>query len=186
MKGFYFVVFAAAAMFVAACRPAAAPIAISNRPASINGVRQPGAPSKPVADMSWTNLDGSRQRIADHPNKVLILDLWATYCEPCRDEIPHLNSLQAKYGADRLQVVGLNVGGDEDRPKIKPFLDELKASYPAAIPEDALVAYISGSDDRIPQTAVFDKQGQLVLRVIGFDSTVRDQIDRAVATAIDQ
>jgi len=186
MKGMYLIVFAAAAMLVSSCRPAAAPIAISNRPASINGVRQPGAASKPIAEMSWTNLDGSRQRVADHANKVLILDLWATYCGPCREEIPHLNSLQAKYGEDRLQVIGLNVGGDDDRPKIKPFLEELKATYPAAIPEDALVAYISGSDDRIPQTAVFDRQGQLVLRVVGFDSTVRDQIDSAVATAIDQ
>lgn len=186
MKGFCLVVFVAFASFVSACRPAAAPVAVSNRPVSINGVRQPGEPVKPVAEMSWTTLDGDKERIADHSDKVLILDFWATYCGPCRDEVPHLNSLQAKYGSDRLQVVGLNVGGDEDKPKIAPFMKELNATYTVAIPEDALVSFVTGSDDRIPQTAVFDKQGRLVLKVVGFDPTVQNQIDRAVDTALNQ
>jgi thiol-disulfide isomerase/thioredoxin len=186
MKCLYLLIFAAVSMFVSACQPAAAPVAISNRPVSINDVRQPGEPSKPVPDMSWTMLNGDEGRIADHRDKVLILDFWATYCGPCRDEVPHLNSLQAKYGSDRLQVIGLNVGGDEDRPKIAPFMKDLNASYTVAIPEQALMDYMSKDDDRIPQTAVFDKQGQLVLRVVGYDSRVGDQLDRAVETALAQ
>ena len=186
MKSLYFIIFAAAAIFVSACQPAAAPVAISNRPVSINDVPQPGEPSKPLGDMSWTMMDGNEGQIADHRNKVLILDFWATYCGPCRDEVPHLNSLQAKYGADRLQVIGLNVGGDEDRPKIAPFMKELNATYTVAIPEQALMDYVSKDDDRIPQTAVFDKEGKLVLRLVGYDSRVGDQLDRAVETALAQ
>ena len=186
MKSLYFVIFAVVSMFVSACQPAAAPVAISNRPVSINDVRQPGEPSKPVADMAWTMLDGGEGRIADHRDKVLILDFWATYCGPCRDEVPHLNSLQTKYGIDRVQVIGLNVGGDEDRPKIAPFMKELNATYTVAIPEQALMDYMSKDDDRIPQTAVFDRQGKLVVKFVGFDSRVGDQIDRAVETALAQ
>jgi thiol-disulfide isomerase/thioredoxin len=173
------------AMF-ASCKPAAAPIAISNRPVSVNDVRQPQASSKPLGEMTWTAMDGSEQRVGDIQGKVLILDFWATYCEPCRDEIPHLNSIQAKYGANDLMVVGLNVGGDDDRPKIPAFVKELKVSYPVAFPDDELLTYVSGDDDRIPQTAVFDRHGNLVEKFVGFDPTVESRLDRAVETAMKQ
>jgi len=185
MRNFCLIIIAAVGLVVMACTPAAAPVSISEKPISINGIKQPGVPPKPIPDMMWTGMDGSRQRIADHRDKVLILDFWATYCGPCRDEIPHLNSLQAKFG-DRLQVVGLNVGGDDDKPKIPAFANELKVSYPIAFPEEALMSYISADDTRIPQTAVFDKRGNLVVKVIGFDDSVKNQIDRAVESVIDQ
>ena len=169
--------------FFLACRPAAAPVSISNRPVSINDVRQPGVPTKPVEQMSWTGTDGSERQIRDFRDRVVILDFWATYCEPCRREIPHLNSIQAKY-AGKLQVIGLNVGGDEDQPKVPAFVKELKVAYPVAYPEDALVLFIFGDESSIPQTAVFDRQGRLVLKVIGFDSQVQDELDDAVQQAL--
>jgi thiol-disulfide isomerase/thioredoxin len=175
-----------AVLAVSACNPAPPPVAVSNRAVSVNGARPPGTSTKPVADMSWTDMDGSEQKIADHKDKVLILDFWATYCPPCREEIPHLNSLQAKYGADKLVIVGLNVGGDDDRPKIPAFIKDLKVAYQIAFPEDDLLSYVSGDDDRIPQTAIFDKQGNLVEKFVGFDQTVKSRLDRAVETAINQ
>jgi thiol-disulfide isomerase/thioredoxin len=171
---------------IASCKPAAAPISISNRPVSVNDVRQPATPTKPVGEMTWTAMDGAEQRVGDLAGKVLILDFWATYCEPCRQEIPHLNSIQARYGADKVLVVGLNVGGDDDRPKIPAFVKELKVSYPVAFPDDDLLSYVSGDDDRIPQTAIFDRQGNLVQKFVGFDPTVQGQMDRAVESALRQ
>jgi thiol-disulfide isomerase/thioredoxin len=165
------------------CRPAAAPVAISNQPVSINNVRQPGVPPKPIEQMSWVTMDGTDQKMKELKGKVVILDFWATYCEPCKREIPHLNSLQAQYGADQLQVVGLNVGGDEDRPKIPAFLTDMKVAYPVAFPEDALVSYIFGDETAIPQTAVFDRSGKLVIKIIGFDERIRRELDAAVAQA---
>jgi len=186
VRTFAFITFLALLPLLTSCHPAAAPVAVSNRPTSINDVRQPDAPAKPVSDLTWTTADGSEQRIADHKDKVLILDFWATYCEPCKREIPHLNSLIAKYGADKLTIVGLNVGGDEDRPKIPAFMKELKVGYAVAFPEDELLTYVAGDDDRIPQTAVFDRQGNLVLKVVGFDPSVQRRLDGAVEAAISQ
>src|SRR6478672_8993878 len=170
----------------ASCKPAAAPISISNRPVSVNDVRQPATSSKPLGEMTWTAMDGNEQRVGDLQGKVLILDFWATYCEPCRQEIPHLNSIQTKYGANDVLVVGLNVGGDDDRPKIPAFVKELKVTYPVAFPDDDLLTFVSGDDDRIPQTAVFDRNGNLVEKFVGFDPTVQSQLDRAVETALKQ
>jgi thiol-disulfide isomerase/thioredoxin len=167
-----------------ACRPAAKPVSISNTPVSINDVRQPGVPSKPIPQMSWTTADAVPQKLKDYEGKVVILDFWATYCEPCKREIPHLNELQAQYGTDKLQIVGLNVGGPEDKPKIPAFAEEMKFAYPIAFPEDALSSYVFGASDAIPQTAVFDKKGQLKIKIIGFDDRIRSQLDTAIADAM--
>lgn len=173
--------------FALACRPAAAPVAISNRPVQINGgppTNVPTQPKKPLAEMTWVTADGQTSSFGSLSGKVVILDFWATYCPPCRDEIPHLNRLQARHGTDKLQVVGLNVGGDDDRPKIADFVKQYKISYPIAFPEDDLLDYVSGNDDRIPQTAVFGRDGKLVTKIVGFDENIRQQLDAAVERAL--
>jgi len=173
-------------LMLTACQRAAAPVSISSRPVTVNDEPQPGAPTKPLEEMTWTGADGQQQRLGDLRDRVVILDFWATYCPPCREEVPHLNSLQAKYGADKLQVIGLNVGGDEDAPKIPAFVKEMKVAYPMASPEDALVSYVFGDDDSIPQTVVVGRQGQVVLKVTGFGPQIRNELDTAVESAMNQ
>ncbi len=169
------------------CRPAAAPVAVSNVPRMQNGIPRtnlPMPPTKPLADLSWVTTDGQPATFGSLKGKVVILDFWGTYCPPCRDEIPHLNELQAKYGTEKLQVIGLNVGGDEDKPKIPAFVKEFKITYPIAFPEDAMLQFVCGDDDRIPQTAVFDPDGKMVTKIVGFDASVKKQLDAAVETAL--
>ena len=171
---------------VFACRPAAAPVSVGTKPVSVNGVPAndaPARPTKPVGEMSWTNFDGKIQKVKDLEGKVVLLDFWATYCPPCIEEIPHLMDLQTKYGTE-LQVVGLHVGGDEDRPKVPSFVERLKITYPLAYPEDALTAYVFGQQSAIPQTAVFDRSGKLVKKITGFSPEIKTELDQAVADAI--
>ncbi len=88
----------------------------------VSAAHWPGG-ARPAMDVtrttaqSWTTLDGRRVRATDFKGKVLVLDFWATYCPPCRDEVPHLNALQQRYAAQGLNIVGLHVGGGDDRPK---------------------------------------------------------------------
>lgn len=170
--------------FSISCRPAASPVSISNKPISINDVRQPGVPSKPVEQMSWTKFDGSSQKLKDLEGKVVILDFWATYCPPYLAGMSHLSELQDQYGAENLQVIGLHVGGEEVRPKIPQFLNKLKINYTLGYPEDALVNYVFGKEDAIPQTAIFDRKGQLVRKIVGFDEKIKVTLDASVAQAI--
>lgn len=184
MRSAVFCLFTFSLFLSAACRPAAAPVSVGDQPVSINDVPQPGVPSKPIEQMSWTAFDGQKVRMKDLAGKAVILDFWATYCKPCLEEIPHLKELQAKYGADNLAIVGLHVGGEEDRPKVPEFVERLDISYDLAVPEDALTQFIFGRQTAIPQTAVFNRKGELVRKIVGFDDRIKRDLDSAVEEAV--
>lgn len=134
--------------------------------------------------MSWTDQKERVQKVGDLKGKAVILDFWATYCEPCRREIPHLNALLAKHGADNLEIVGLNVGGSEDYPKIPEFLRTTKIDYLIAFPEEELNRFIFAERSDIPQTLVLDRKGNIVKKVVGFNPQIQAELDAAVEQAL--
>ena len=184
MQRSFLIVFIISSFFLAACSDAAAPVSVGNRPISINNVPQPGVPSKPIENMSWTDFDGKKATLGELKGKAVILDFWATYCLPCIEEIPHLKQLQEQYGKDNLAVIGLHVGGEEDKPKVPEFVERLSITYTLAEPEKALTNYIFGDQSAIPQTAVFDRNGKLVRKIVGFSDNIKIQLDEAVAKAV--
>lgn len=184
LSAFSFVIFSL--IVVSGCRPAAAPVAVGEKPISINDVPLKDAPRqawKPLAEMNWTTFDGNVQKMKDYQGKVVLLDFWATYCPPCIEEIPHLLELQATYPND-LQVIGLHVGGPEDRPKVPEFVERLKMTYPLATPEDELSRFVFGDDTAIPQTAIFDRNGKFVKKIVGFSDTIKKELDAAIQETI--
>ena len=195
MKLFCFLLLPLVFCLFTACRPSAAPVSIGNKPVSINDVRQtnvPMPPAKPLGEMKWTifngytNVDADERKLKDLQGKIVVLDFWATYCPPCLEEIPHLKELQSKYGRENLEIVGLHVGGEDDRPKVPVFVERLKIDYTLATPEDALTDFIFSTRNDIPQTAVFDRNGVLVEKFTGFDSTVKSRLDEAVERTVNQ
>ena len=136
------------------------------------------------ADLGWTLLNGQRARLADFHGKVLVLDFYATWCIPCRQSIPHLIELQNRDGSKGLQVVGLNVGGPDDRVKVADFAKEFPITYPLGFPDKAVTDFFLSDDDSLPQTFVFDRQGQLVKRLLGYDTTSAPQLEQAIESAL--
>jgi thiol-disulfide isomerase/thioredoxin len=132
----------------------------------------------------WTLLSGRRETLADYRGKVLVLDLYATYCPPCRDSIPHLISLQRRYGKEGLRVVGLNVGGPEDRQLVPEFVSLHGIQYDLGNPDDEFVSMISGGDTRIPRTYVFGRDGQLVESAVGYNEQIAALLEHAVQEAV--
>ena len=167
---------------------AAPPVAVGNKPVSVNDQPMRDAPTrplKPVGEMNWTTFEGTVQKLKDFPGKVVILDFWATYCPPCIEEIPHLMELKARYGDD-LVLIGLHVGGEEDRPKVPEFVEKLKINYPLATPEDALTSFIFGQESAIPQTAIFDRGGKLVKKIVGFSPEIKKELDQTIEQTVAQ
>ena len=134
--------------------------------------------------MGWTLVDGRRARVADFRGQVLVLDFYATWCAPCRKSIPHLSELQRHSSTHGLQVVGLNVGGPDDRVKVAAFAAEFNIPYPLGFPDKPLSDLFLSDDDSIPQTFVFDRGGQLVKRFIGYDDSMPKELERVIQSAL--
>ncbi len=147
--------------------------------ASAHGVEQ-----QQQSGAGWTLLDGRRETLADYRGQVVVLDLYATYCPPCRDEIPHLVSLQKQFGKQGLKVIGLNVGGPEDQRKVPAYVEELGIQYELGNPDDEFIYSLSAGETAIPRTYIFDRQGRLIDFTVGYDQTIAQRIDRAVNTAM--
>ena len=137
-----------------------------------------------LVSVGWTTADGQSQRPSDYAGKVLVLDFWATYCPPCREQTPHLIELQNRYGGQGLQVVGINVGGPDDQPEIPGFVKEFKITYPLGFPSEQMSQLYFSDNDAIPQTYIFDRKGRLVQRFIGYDSTMPAEVERIVKDAL--
>ena len=156
---------------------------ISSPPTGTTYPMPPTGAAASLANMGWES-NGNRSVFSEYKGKVLILDFYATWCAPCRDSIPHLIGLQKKYEAQGVQVVGLNVGGPGDEQLVPAFAKQFGIQYPLARPDEDLVTLLLADQNAIPQTFVFDRQGQLVQRFIGFGSDTGAYLDSAVETAL--
>ena len=136
--------------------------------------------------MGWVETNSQRSRLSDYRGKVLVLDFYATWCEPCRQSIPRLNGLQEQYGPAGVQVVGLNVGGPDDRIKVSAFAQEMKIQYPLGFPDKALTDLFLSDDQTIPQTFVFARDGALLKRFVGYDATTSADLETVIKTELEK
>jgi thiol-disulfide isomerase/thioredoxin len=161
----------------------------SSKTPVISGPPSTAYPMPPLSgnsllNMGWEHTDGTRSVFSDFKGKVLVLDFYATWCVPCRDSVPHLVELQKTFEEQGLKVVGLNVGGPGDAAEVPAFAKEFGIQYALAKPDEDLIGLLLSDSDAIPQTFVFDRQGQLLERLIGYDSELAQRLDRAIESAL--
>jgi len=110
---------------------------------------------------AWTlrDLDGREVKSADFKGKVVIVDFWATWCPPCRKEIPHYVEMQKKYADRGLVIVGFSV--DDGGPElVKEFSVQMKMNYPILM-ADAETAGLFGGVQGFPTAFVIDREGNV-------------------------
>lgn len=137
---------------------------------TIRFVRNPDA----APEFKLTTLDGKPLSLADSRGKVILLNFWATWCGPCRAEIPDLIDLQKKY-KDRLQVIGLVVDDDDQQAIIK-FAEGSGINYPLALASrDVRIQY--GGIGALPTLFVLDGEGRVVQKHEGLRDPVLYEVE---------
>lgn len=109
--------------------------------------------------------------LSKHQGKVVLVDFWASWCQPCRHSFPWLNAMQAKYG-DRLVVIGVNV--DRERVAADQFLKQVPAHFNVIFdPTGELASKYEVMG--MPSSFVFDTAGTLVEQHVGYRESLRDE-----------
>lgn len=115
-------------------------------------------------DFTLKRLDGTPLRLSDYRGKVVLLDFWATWCTPCREEIPRFVEWQRKYGAQGLQVIGISM--DDDSEAVKKFVRDFGVNYPVAIGDQELASRYGGILG-LPANIVIGRDGKMVSKHLG-------------------
>jgi len=152
------------------------------------GTPVPDAVSTSVPkDFDVHTVDGRTIKLSDYRGKVLVMDFWATWCPPCRQETPQLARI-ARENQDRgLEVIGLHVDdrGQSSPEDIRKFIDHYGITYTVGLAtDDMFTAYLGTDDDTIPQTLVFGRDGKLVKHLIGYSPSHGKLLDEAVNEAL--
>ena len=123
----------------------------------------------PAPTWSLKDVNGSVVTSEQFKGKVVVVDFWATWCGPCREEIPGYIALQKKYGADNLAIVGVSL--DEAGPDVvKAFIKKFGVNYQMVMGDSAVQTAFGGME-AIPTTFLIDRTGQVRDRKVGTEAT---------------
>lgn len=153
---------------------------ILSLPAAAFAMPQKGQPAPPFA---VTTTTGQRVTNATYRGQVLVLDFFATWCEPCRRSIPHVVALYRKLGRQGLQVLGMSVD-DGGADVVKDFVRESRIPYPVAVTDADLQSDYGLRS--VPMIFVIDKRGIVAERYLGFNDEIGRDMENLIRKLLAQ
>lgn len=118
-------------------------------------------------NFSFPDLDGKQQDVTQWRGKILVINFWASWCEPCKQEMPEFIALQRQYADRGVQFVGIAI---DEREPVQAFLQQLQINYPILLAGDAgarLAGQLGNVIGVLPFSVVVNRQGQIVQRQLG-------------------
>jgi peroxiredoxin len=145
--------------------------------------RESLAPGQPAPEYSAVDLQGAKVSLARERGHVVLVNLWATWCEPCRFELPELAALHERHAAKGLRVIGVSVDAQRSTAEVRDFVTRRKLPYtfwhdPADQASRAFRA------DTLPASFLFDKRGILVWRRVGAVNAKDPELEAAIQRAL--
>ena len=141
---------------------------------------------KAVTDVELQAVGGSSFKISDYKGDVVLINLWATWCTPCIEEMPYFNKLHTKFGDDGLTIIGLNADEETDA-QVNRFVGEQKLIYKIGWAEAEVVKefYKISKLPGIPQSLLINREGKMVGMFRGGGPRVISQMVRAIEKEMD-
>ncbi len=156
-------------LFSVGCQPTDDTIAFKAEQEGIQGPATLGIPSQQnrefMPEFELPVLGGGTFNSTDQEGRVLLVNFWATWCGPCRYEIPDLVDLQDELGSDQFDVIGISLDMDGEA-LVQEFTDAMEVNYPILL-DDGTVAESFGGVYALPTTFVINKEGKITHRTIG-------------------
>lgn len=120
-----------------------------------------------AGELRLKNLQGDEQSLTNYAGKIIVLNFWATWCIPCREEMPLLVQLQNQYAKSGVQFIAASIDAPEDRQKVEDFAKEFHLNFPVWI--DATIEQQASFElgTAVPATGIFGRDGKLRFRIIG-------------------
>lgn len=133
-------------------------------------------------DFTLTNIENKKVSLSDFKGKVVLLNFWATYCPPCRAEMPDFVALQDKYASKGFSVIGISV--DDDWQEVLPsFVKTMKINYPILI-ANMKVLKDYGDIYALPATFIIDREQKIIKSYTGM--VTQDEIEPVILKALNQ
>jgi len=123
---------------------------------------------KPAPDFTLESLEGKNIQLSGYKGQAVLLNFWATWCGPCKIEMPWFVELQKEYGPQGLQIVGVAMD-DASKEDIAKFVKEMGVNYPILLGKEA-VGEQYGGVNVLPTTFFIDRDGKIVAREFGLQS----------------
>ena len=163
------------------------PTANSSTPSATGDSAKQQLSAQTPEDYEIPTTNGDTIKLSSYRGKVLVLDFWATWCPPCRDEIPQLVRIAREKRQDGVEVVGLHIDDDgrSSPAAIQKFIQQFNINYTVGLAsDDIFISYLGEEETSIPQTLVFDRNGKIVAHLIGYDNTHAKRLDAAINKAL--
>jgi peroxiredoxin len=135
------------------------------------------APSSPAPDFTLRSVEGPNLRLKEQRGKVILVNFWATWCGPCREEMPHLNRLYEKYRASGFSLLGVNV--DEDSRNAAGVASQLGVKFPVLLDSDKQVSKLYDLN-AMPSTVLIDRDGKVRYMHRGYRTGTEQEYDQQI------
>jgi len=153
--------------------------------ASAPDVRDSAAGGTQAQDFTGRDVQGKTFRLSDHVGKqVILLDFWATFCEPCKAEFGHLQDLVARDANKGLLVVGVSMDGPETSADVPAFVKRFGLTFPVVLDDDSRIASVYDPKKSMPLSVLIDRGGRVIAVREGYNPGDEQLVDADVEGAL--